>query len=165
MKKIFTCLFAAVLYCQISFAQFKGNTLTDEEYYATKINDIPIGDIIDTRGDYSKLKSMFGNDLQYKTYQIIYDVNEYMNNKILIRFEEDDKILTHFRLYYPSTLTIKGKKIKIGDDVSALGLVKVDTSNGVYSVYFNDQETYSASFTIEVNPITKKISEIYYILF
>ncbi|WP_395626663.1 hypothetical protein [Daejeonella sp.] len=165
MKKIIICLFATLIYGSVGFAQFKGNTLTEEEYYAIKINDILIGDIIDTRGDFSKLKLMFGNDLQYKTYDKSFEVVEYWNNNIIVRFEEEDKTLTYVKLHYPITLTIKGKRIKIGDDVSALGLVKVDTSNGEYSIYFNDEETLTASFTIEVNPSTKKITKIYYILF
>ena len=82
-----------------------------------------------------------------------------------MRIEDEDNTLTYLELYYPITLTIKGKKVKIGDDVSALGLVKVDTSNGGYSIYFNDEETLTASFTIEANPSTKKITKIYYILF
>ena len=67
MKKIIICLFAVVLYSQISFAQYKGNPITLKEYYAIEINDITILDLIRTNGDYSKLKLMFGNDLQYKT--------------------------------------------------------------------------------------------------
>jgi hypothetical protein len=165
MKKTLICLFAALLCSSVGFSQFKGNTLTEEEYYAIKINDYPLLDIIRTRGAYSKLKSMFGNDLQYKTYEKPFEVVEYWNNKITIRFEEEDKILTYFKLNYPNTITIKGKKVKIGDDIGLLGLVKVDTANGAYSVYFNDEETLSASVTIEANPKTKKITEIYYILF
>jgi hypothetical protein len=165
MKKIIICLFAAVLYSQISFAQYKGNPITLKEYYAIEINGITILDLIRTNGDYSKLKSMFGNDLQYKTIDSPNSGVEFWNSKLFMRFEEEDKILTNLKLFYPNTITIKGKKVKIGDDVSALGLVKVDTSNGGYSIYFNDEETLTASFTIEVNPSTKKITEIYYILF
>jgi phosphoserine aminotransferase len=70
-------------------------------------------------------------------------------------------------LYYPSTLTIKGKRVKLGDDISELGLVIIDTTSsaGIYTIDYADKETYTASFTIEVNPNTKKITEIYYILF
>jgi len=159
------CLFIAVLYSQISFAQYKGNPITLKEYYAIEINDITILDLIRTNGDYSKLKSMFGNDLQYKTIDSPNSGVEFSNSKLFMRVEDEDNTLTYLELYYPITLTIKGKRIKIGDDVSALGLVKVDTSNGKYSIYFNDEETLTASFTIEVNPSTKKITEIYYILF
>ena len=165
MKKIIICLFASFLYSQIGLAQFKGNTLTEEEYYAVKINDYPLLDVIRTRGDYSKLKLMFGNDLQYKTIDSPNSGVEFSNSKLFMRVEDEDNTLTYLELYYPITLTIKGKRIKIGDDVSALGLVKVDTSNGKYSIYFNDERTLTASFTIEVSPSTKKITEIYYILF
>lgn len=165
MNKILTCLFAALIFSSVGFAQFKGNTMTLEEYYKIKINEITMLELINTSGDYSKLKSMFGNDLQYKTYEKSFEVVEYSNNKITIRFEEEDKILTYFNLHYPNTITIKGKKVKIGDDIGLLGLVKVDTADGAYSVYFNDEETLSASVIIEANPKTKKITEIYYILF
>jgi hypothetical protein len=165
MKKIFVCLFAALIFSSVGFAQFKGNTMTMEEYYKIKINGITMLELINTSGSYSKLKSMFGNDLKYKTYDKSFEVVEYWNNKITLRFEEEDKILTYFKLNYPNTITIKGKKVKIGDDIGLLGLVKVDTANGAYSVYFNDEETLSASVTIEANPKTKKITEIYYILF
>ena len=165
MKKLYILLLAALFFSQLTYAQGLTNKLTEQEYYQIKINNILIGDLIDTRGDYSKLKLMLGNDLQYKTYDKSFEVVEYWNNKITVRFEEEDKTLTYLELHYPITLTIKGKRIKIGDDVSALGLVKVDTANGEYSIYFNDERTLTASFTIEVNPSTKKITEIYYILF
>jgi uncharacterized protein YxeA len=63
MKKILICVFAVLMFSSAGFAQFKGNTLTDEENYAIKLNNFFIGDLIDTRGDYTKLKTMFGNDL------------------------------------------------------------------------------------------------------
>jgi hypothetical protein len=165
MKKILICFFAVLMFSSAGFAQFKGNTLTDEEYYKIKINGTTMLELINTSGDYSKFKSMFGNDLKYKTYEKPFEVVEYWNNKITIRFEEEDKILTYFKLNYPNTITIKGKKVKIGDDIGLLGRVKIDTANGEYSAYFNDEETLSASVTIEANPKTKKITEIYYILF
>ena len=165
MKKIIVILLISTLYNQYSFSQNKVNLLSDAEFEKIKINDIPLQKIIDTRGDYSKLKSMFGNDLKYKTYEKSFEVVEYWNNKIIARFEEDDKVLTYLKLYYPNTITIKGKKVKIGDDIRLLGQVKVDTANGAYSVYFNDEETLTASVTIQANPITKKIIEIDYILF
>jgi hypothetical protein len=165
MKKTLICLFAALIYSAVGHAQFKGNTMTLEEYYKIKINGTTMLELINTSGNYSKLKSMFGNDLQYKTYDKSFEVVEYWNSKITLRFEEEDKILTYFKLNYPNTITIKGKKVRIGDDIGLLGLVKVDTADGAYSVYFNDEETLSASVTIEANPKTKKITEIYYILF
>jgi hypothetical protein len=165
MKKTLIFLFLAVLFSSVGFAQFKGNTLTEEEYYAIKINDYPLLDIIRTRGAYSKLKSMFGNDLKFETIEEPYSGKEFSNSKILFRVEDDDNTLTFLELYYPSTITIKGKKVKIGDDIGLLGLVKVDTADGAYSVYFSDERTLSASLTIEANPKTKKITEIYYILF
>lgn len=165
MKKIILSLFITVLVSQMSFAQFKGNKLTLDEYYSVKINDITMLDIIRTRGDYAKVKSMFGNDLQFETFDSPTSGIELSNSKILIRFEEDDKILTYLKLHYPTTITIQGKTVKIGDDVSGLGLVKINTDNGKYSIYYADEETYSANFTIEVNPNTKKIVAIDYILF
>ena len=165
MKKIILSLFITVLFNQMSFSQFKGNILTEKEYYSVKINDITMLDIIRTRGDYSKIKSMFGNDLKFKTFDSPTSGIEFSNSKMLIRFEEDDKILTYLKLHYPTTITIQGKKVKIGDNVSALGLVKINTDNGKYSIYYADEETYSANFTIKVNPVTRKIKDICYILF
>jgi hypothetical protein len=165
MKKIFIILIISTLYNQYSYSQNKINLLSDAEFEKIKINDIPLQKIIDTRGNYSKLKSMFGNDLKYKTYEKSFEVVEYWNNKIIARFEEDDRVLTYLKLHFPNTITIKGIKVKIGDDIRLLGLVKVDTTEGAYSVYFNDEETLTASVTIQANPITKKIIEIDYILF
>ena len=167
MKKIVIVLLVSLFYNQSSYSQIKLNIISDAEYEQIKINDIPLFDLIRTNGDYSKLKLMFGNDLQFKTYNKSFEVVEYWNNKIIARFEEDDKILTYFKLHYPSTLTIKGKRVKIGDNMSELGLVVIDTTSSteVYSIDYIDEETHTASFTIEVNPITKKITKIYYILF
>ena len=167
MKKIVIVLLVTLFYNQSSYSQIKVNLLSNTEYEQIKINDIPLFDVIRTNGEYSKLKSMFGNDLQYKTYDSPTLGIEFWNSKILMRFEEDDNILTHFRLYYPSTLTIKGKRVKLGDDISELGLVIIDTTSspGIYTIDYADKETYTASFTIEVNPSTKKITDIYYILF
>ena len=62
--------------------------------------------------------------------------------------------------------TIKGKKVKIGDDASALGLVRTyPSSNGENHIGFVDELTYTADVTIEINPTTNKIRAIYYILF
>ena len=99
MKKIVLVLLVTLFYNQFSYSQIKSNVLSEAEFAQIKINDILLQDIIDTRGDYSKLKSMFGNDLQYKTYEKSFEVVEYWNNKIIARFEEDDKVLTYFRLY------------------------------------------------------------------
>jgi hypothetical protein len=167
MKKIVLVLLVTLFYNQFSYSQIKVNLISNKEYEQIKINDIPLFDVIRTNGEYSKLKSMFGNDLQYKTYEKSFEVVEYWNNKIVARFEEDDKILTYVKLYYPSTLTIKGKRVKLGDDISELGLVIIDTTSspGIYTIDYADKETYTASFTIEVNPNTKKITDIYYILF
>ena len=76
-------------------------------------------------------------------------------------------ICGQFTPFFPTTLTIKGKKVKIGDDVSALGLVFVytDPKNGEMHVHYRDEMTETASVTIEINPITKKIIEIYYVLY
>ena len=166
MKKIVLVLLVILFYNQFSYSQIKSNVLSEAEFAQIKINDILLQDIIDTRGDYSKLKSMFGNDLQYKTYEKSFEVVEYWNNKIIARFEEDDKVLTYFRLYYPNTITIQGKKVKIGDDASALGLVRTyPSSNGENHIGFVDELSYTADVTIEINPTTNKIRAIYYILF
>jgi hypothetical protein len=169
MKKLYILLLAAIFFSQFTHAQGTVNALTDFEFDQIKINDIPIGNVIDTRGDYTKLKAMFGDDLQYKsnaddlpTFGI-----KFWNNKLMMRFEEEDYILTYFNLYYPSTLTIKGKKVKVGDDVSALGLVFVftDPRDGEEYVFYHDERTHTAGITIKINPTTKKIKEIHYILF
>ena len=167
MKKIYILLLAALFFSQLTYAQGLTNKLTEQEYYQIKINNILIGDLIDTRGDYTKLKAMFGNDLQQEVYDLPTNGIKFWNNKIEIRFEEDDFALTQFILYYPNTLTIKGKKVKIGDDVSALGLVLVrtDPSDGEMDVHYRDERTETASVTIKINPITKKIIEIYYVLY
>ena len=132
------------------------NKLTEQEFYQIKINDIPILDLMRTRGDYTKLKAMFGDDLQYK-YDEVDIRKEYKNSKIDLVFEEDDYILQSFVLHYPNTLTIKGKKVKIGDNVSALGKVLIhNSSKGEQYVFFDDERTHTAGVTLEINPETKK---------
>jgi hypothetical protein len=166
MKKIVLVLLVILFYNQFSYSQIKSNVLSEAEFAQIKINDIYLLDLIRTRGDYSKLKSMFGNDLQYKNFDSPTLGIEFWNSKILLRFEEDDNVLTYFRLYYPNTITIKGKKVKIGDDASALGLVRTyPSSNGENHIGFVDELTYTADVTIEINPTTNKIRAIYYILF
>ena len=167
MKKIYFLLLAALFFSQLTYAQ-QGliNKLTEQEFYQIKINDIPILDMMRTRGDYTKLKAMFGNDLQYE-YDLLDTRKEFKNSKIDLVFEDTDYGLQSFVLHYPTTLTIKGKEVKIGDDVSALGLVLVrtDPSDGEMSVHYRDERTETASVTIDINPITKKITEIYYVLY
>ena len=167
MRKIYILLVVAVLYSNYTYAQTLSNKLTEQEFDQIKINNILIGDLIDTRGDYTKLEAMFGDDLQQEVYDLPTNGIKFWNNQIEIRFEEDDFALAQFILYYPTTLTIKGKKVKIGDDVSALGLVLVrtDPSDGEMDVHYRDERTETASVTIKINPITKKIIEIYYVLY
>jgi hypothetical protein len=165
MKKIYILLLAALFFSQLTYAkQGLINKLTEQEFYQIKINDIPILDLMRTRGDYTKLKAMFGDDLQYE-YDEVDIRKEYKNSKIDLVFEDADYSLQSFVLHYPTTLTVKGKKVKIGDDVSALGLVLVDTSNGEYTVDYIDERTHTAFVSIKIIPETKKIIEIVYILF
>ena len=54
MKKLYILLIAALFFSQLTYAQ-QGliNKLTEQEFDQIKINDILIGDLIDTRGRYS----------------------------------------------------------------------------------------------------------------
>ncbi len=165
MKKLYIILFAAVFCSQITNAQGELNEITDLEYAQIKINNIAIGAIIATQGDYSKLKVMFGNDLQYRAYDFPNIGREFWNSYVYLRFEDEDYSLYNFKVYSPSTLTIRGKTIKIGDDVSALGVVTADTSQGEYTVDFIDKKTHTAFLSIKINPTSKKITDITYILF
>ena len=55
MKKISICIFAALIFSSVGFAQFKGNTMTLEEYYKIKINGTTMLELINSSGNYSNL--------------------------------------------------------------------------------------------------------------
>ena len=103
MKKIYILLVVAVLYSNYTYTQTLSNKLTEQEFDQIKINNILIGDLIDTRGDYTKLEAMFGDDLQQEVYDLPTNGIKFWNNQIEIRFEEDDFALAQFILYYPTT--------------------------------------------------------------
>jgi len=165
MKNIFVLLLIASLYSQSINAQINLNKITDIEYKQIQINNISIITILNTHGNYSQLKSLFGNDLLYEEYDLPSLGKALWNNFISMRFEDEDYTLCHLEVFESTTVTIKGNEVKIGDNINKLGRVLINTNEGDYSVIFIDESTFTASLAFKIDPVTHTIVEISYNLF
>lgn len=165
MKQILNLFITALLFIQTINAQVSLNEITMEEYSQIKINNISIVTIINTHGNHTLLKTLFGNELQYKEYDLPVLGRDIWNDNITISFQDDDYTLNFMSLRNSTTVTILGRTAKLGDNVNILGNVVINTNEGDYSVVFVDKDTFTATLAFKINPATKIIEEITYTLF
>ena len=136
------------------------NTLSGEEYSNIKVNGINIDDIINTKGDITKIDNLFGFSFLLKSNDEFIKTRELRNDiKGIYIYFEDDVLYTYKISNNQSNLTIKGITITIGDDISKLGIVEVNT---IGEVQFKVSET-SDYFIIKFNPTSKGITSIEYL--
>lgn len=165
MKNIFILLISIVLFNQTIIAQAQLNKITDVEYAEIKINNISILTILNTHGDHSQLKSLFGNDLLYEEYDLPTVGRNSWNANISLHFQDEDYSLNYMSIRNYTTVTIKGNTVRIGDNFSKLGNVLINTNEGDYSVIFIDEKTHTASLGFKLDPTSNIITNITYNLF
>ena len=143
-----------------------GNILTKAEYINIKINGINWIQIDSTKGNISKMKALFGDNMTIKTGTEPGNMISFWNDNFgfYLHFEQNgpDYALNSFIISNKnSNFTILGKTVTIGSDISELGDVKIDEDS---EISFGTNYT-SDLITIKFDPSTRKITEIEYITF
>jgi hypothetical protein len=146
------------------------NPISLSEYQNIAINGIKRTDIEAVQGNVSQMKNLFGNDLITITSS---DPNlsidfKSTNKGVYFSFEDGSDTGNNYELTYytifseQSTLTVKGKTVKIGDNISLLGDVNINNNNGTISFITLNESSY---IEIKFDKTNKTITRITYEVF
>ena len=156
--------------CSCTNSQVRNN-LSTTEYNAIKINNINWRQINNTKANIAQMKTLFGNNITIKTATEPSLMISFWEKKLgfYFRFEENnpnlsnDYILYYFRiLNLKSNITIKGKTITIGSNISDLGNVLINTND--FNIVYGTENT-DDILMVKFNPTTNLITNIEYTLF
>ena len=154
-------LFAAIS-CEAQFNYLNGTEVFD----GIKFNNVSLGDIMIASGDLTKMKALFGSDIQETPNNTgIYIGKNIFNTNLYFHFEEETDTgnnydLTYIRVKNSSVIVnVKGLSVKIGDHKSKFRGFKLN-SNNKYN--FTDKDTGSTSLFFKIDN-NDKVSEIKYI--
>jgi hypothetical protein len=147
------------------------NNLTTTEYSSIKINGINWRQINDTKANVNQMKTLFGNDIIVTTGTEPSLHKELWNDSkgFYFYFEENnpndpnDYMLYDFKITNSnSNITLKGKTVTVGTNISELGNVQINASGSdiVYGTSTTDD-----ILMIKFNPATNLITSIEYTLF
>ena len=145
-----------------------GNILTKAEYINIKINGISRTQITDTKGNISKMKVLFGDNMNIEKDTEPGNMISFWDDNLgfYFTFQEnslDDYVLSDFIISNKnSNFTILGKTVTIGSDISELGDVKINNKSSYIS--FGTNYT-SDSLRITFDPSTRKITEIEFVTY
>lgn len=145
------------------------NVLSSVQYQNILISGLKISDYNSTNGKKSKIERLLGFNFQEKKGSHHSKFIELFNDSkgLSLYFEDgsdtgDYYSLTRLNVNKSTTIiTILGKDIKIGDDISNLGDIKKNTSEGT----INFTSTESSFYEIRYDVITNKIVSISYEVF
>lgn len=165
MKNI-TIIFLITLFLSIS-CRAQLNNLNDQELFeGIQFNDIKLGNIMESKGNLTTLKSYFGNDTHEQNNDTAPFLAKFIfNDNISFGFEDEtdsgnDYHLTYITVKNPSVIVeVKGLSLKLGDDKTKFGglfLLNAKTNRYV----FTDQDTGSVSLSFQIDKLTNKINEI-----
>lgn len=147
------------------------NELSQTEYTNIKINGISWVTIENTKGNVDQMKALFGSNITIKTGEDpSLMIHFWDSNKgFYFRFEENDPnivndyVLVNFRISNPSSnITIQGKTVTIGDNISKLGSVKINKigTDIVFGTTYSDD-----TLILKFDLLTQNITSIEYISF
>lgn len=168
IKKAYSIIFLFVI---VSCQSQERNYLTLAEFNNILIDGVKWQDIDNTKGDLSKMKILFGNNLNYKTADEPNSSIGFWDKGFYFDFEDLDESgeyqLINFSIDNSnSTISIKGISITLGDDFSKLGNIKINSyKDGTIGAIYILEGSDSDGLFIKCNPSTNKITEIEYILF
>jgi len=147
------------------------NFLTTSDYDSILIDGVNWMDIAETYGDIDNIQAIYGNSIKYEERTEPSLVRYFYSDSFNLRFQSDsdlaiDYYFDGFRIKNNlSNITIIGKIITIGDDISKLGLVKINTDkDGIKGIIFALENDDSSIF-IEFDQNNNKITGIQYISF
>ena len=147
--------------------QTKKNILTTAEYINIKINGISFTQIDATKGDISKMKALFGDNMTIKTGTEPGNMISFWDDNLgfYLHFEQNgpDYALNSFTILNKnSNFTILDKTVTIGSDISELGDVKINSK--YLEIYFGTKYA-SSALVIKFDPSTRKITEIEFVTY
>lgn len=173
MKKIFFLI--AILLSPISvLSQEKAlqnkeghNTVSKIQYQNFKVKGIYLGELQSFKGEVTAMEDLFGMSLSVKIPDP--EVRTFYNSNILFDYGDATEGWVLYYIEISSSvipLEILGKNVKIGDDISTLGLgtnlKSLPIEGGKRSAVF--VTPYDTSFIgIHFEPITRKITKIEYL--
>lgn len=167
---LFSFLFINSYYLSAQNSKYdsqKRNLLSKTEYSNIKVNNINLKELQDFKGEVKQLSELLNLPFQVELPDP--EVRTFYNNSIRLAYGD----ATHqWSLYYIEILNsvipmeIFGKKVKIGDDISILGLgtnlKSLPIEGGKRSAVF--VTPYDTSFIgIHFDPLTNKITKIEYV--
>ncbi|QMU64764.1 MAG: hypothetical protein GKR88_11010 [Flavobacteriaceae bacterium] len=163
MKKILitTLFFIIIFSCKIQL-----NNLNDTELFdGIKFNNVSLRSIMDSKGDVTQMRALFGNDIQQEDNNSgPFIGKDIFNSKFYFHYEDEtdtgqDFDLTYIKVKNSSVIVnIRGLSIKIGDDRSKFGSLLFNTRFNGY--VFTDQDTGSVSLSFQIDNDTNKVTEI-----
>ena len=155
-------LFAAIS-CKAQLNYLNNDT---ELFDGIKFNNVSLGDIMITSGDLTKMKALFGSDIQEKPNNTAPFLAKFLiNNDISFGFEDEtdtgnDYDLTYIRVKNSSVIVnVKGLSVKIGDHKSKFNNFIFNTYKEDNSFNFTDKETTSIGLSFKIDN-NDKVSEI-----
>ena len=125
MKKILTLI---ILFATIS-CKAQLNNLNDTELFdGIRFSNVSLGDIMRTKGYVTKMRNLFGNDMQERPNNSAPFLAKFLwNNDISFGFEDETDSGNNYDLTYIDVknssiiVQVKGLSINIGDDKSKFG--------------------------------------------
>lgn len=167
--------FSVIIFLLITFSCMsqERNFLTQSEFNNILVDGVKWKDICETRGEINEMKTLFSNTITYKrTDDPDSSIGFWDSNKgFYFDFEDRSGNGNHELVYFSidntsSNITIKGMSIKLGDHISNLGNIKINTySDGTKRVIFINENSESDGLFIKCSATTNEIIEIEYILF
>ena len=157
-----------ILFTILSCNSQERNYLTLSEFNNITIDGVKWKDIDNTKGDLTKMKNLFGNNLIHKTADEPMPIISFWNNSFYFSFEsvfgDSPYDLVRFKIKNnSSTISIKGISITLGDNINKLGNIKINIySDGTKGAIFTLENSDRGDLLIECNPTTNRITKIEY---
>lgn len=162
-----TLTFLTVMLFSISNWAQLNNLTYNELTQKVSINSKTLGEILNTKGELNKIKSLLGSDFIEKTDNTSFFKGKFIyNDNISFSFEDEtntgnDYYVTSIKIHSPKIiLNLKGTSIKLGDSKSKFSNYLFNSNYGGY--VFTDADTGSVSLAFKIDKTTNTISEITY---
>ena len=164
MKKIYVIITIVLISSYSCKAQT--NQLTETEFDNIKINNITLRNIINTKGNETKIKTLLGSNIISQSNTTGPSIGkDFWNDAVYLNFEDESNTgsqynLTNIQIKNSSmNINIKGITAKLGDNVNIFGNgIVLNTNKGDNSVVFISE--LSSSIAFKIDKITNKIIEI-----
>ena len=156
--------------CKAQLGAYLNNINDTELFDGIKFNNVSLGDIMVASGDLTKMKDLFGNDIQERANNTAPFLAKFLyKNNISFGFEDETDTGNNYDLTYIKVknssviVNVKGLSIRIGDDKSKFGSYLFNPNSNSYN--FTDADTGSVGLSFQIDSITNKVTEIKFIAY